>query len=80
MDPAPPPSVILTLSVIITDGVAFVTQFVVKNGLQTPIGNYIPEKHKFSGILCFHQQRSRRHRVGVVVVTASQFRCQRDNF
>ena len=22
--------------------------------------NYIPEKLKFSGILCFHQQRSRR--------------------
>ena len=24
--------------------------------------NYIPEKRKFSGILCFRQQRSRRRR------------------
>ena len=39
------------------------------------VPNYIPEKRKFSGILCFRQQRSRR-RVGVgvlvvVVVTIS---------
>ena len=34
--------------------------------LQTKIDNYIPEKRKFSGILCFRQQRSRHHvRVGV---------------
>ena len=27
--------------------------------------NYIPEKRKFSGILCFRQQRSRRRRVTI---------------
>ena len=40
--------------------------------------NYIPEKRKFLGILCFRQQRSRRRRVGSAA--ASQFRCQCDNF
>ena len=28
--------------------------------------NYIPEKRKFSGILCFRQQRSRRRRTAAV--------------
>ena len=28
--------------------------------------NYIPEKRKFSGILCFRQQRSRRRRVTIL--------------
>ena len=39
-------------------------------------GNYI--ERKFSGILCFRQQLSRR--VGVRSSAMSQFLCQRDNF
>ena len=40
--PVQPPSVMSTLSVIITDSVKFVTLSVIKNGLWTPICNFFP--------------------------------------
>ena len=33
-----------------------------RKGEANAVYNYIPEKRKFSGILCFRQQRSRRRR------------------
>ena len=45
------------------------------------IYNYIPEKRKFSGILCFRQQRSRRRRRTAAAAAAvrrriiASFRC-----
>ena len=48
-----------------------------------PLHNYIPEKRKFSGILCFRQQRSRRlvrrRRNLVSAITFEGFRLRSSN-